>query len=317
MKTVDPAKLNLAEISKICADENSARDLMESILWPNGPVCPHCKSTRAYKLNRSVGSTTRQGVHKCAECRKQFTVTVGTIFADSHIPLSKWLMAIFLLCSAKKSISAHQLHRSLGIAYKSAWFMAHRLRYAMASDSFAKMTGVVEVDETYVDSGGKQGRTKRGRPGPDSGKTPVVSIVQRDGKKRSMVMERVTSANLLSALNEHVIAGATVMTDAYPAYRKYSKTFTHHIVNHSAGEYARKEGELTAHTNTVESSFSLLKRGIIGAFHHVSKKHLGRYVAEFDFRWNHRKDSDGERTLAGLERCIGRRLQYAPLTAKA
>jgi transposase-like protein len=211
------------------------------------------------------------------------------------------------------AISAHQLHRSLGLSYKAAWFMAHRLRHAMSAGIFAgKLTGTVEVDETYV--GGRTVGTGHGFKG---NKTPVVTIVERGGDKRSMVMERVTAHNLQSAVRENVLICSNVYTDEHAGYVGLSPKFEHKSVKHCAKEYARKEKGENVHTNTVESSFSLLKRGIVGAFHHVSKKHLGLYISEFDFRWNHRKTTDGERTVAGLARCKGKRLSYAPLTAKA
>lgn len=310
---MDPKALNLASICEQFSTPEKARVFLEGILWANCPVCPHCKAMDACRLVSNPNSThkVRDGLLKCRACRKKFTVMVGTIFSDSHIPLNKWLMAIFLLCSSKRAISAHQLHRSLGITYKSAWFMAHRLRYAMQSEPFAKMTGAVEVDETYV--GGKvpkNGKRRAGRPGPDSDKVPVVSVVERDGTKRSMVMRRVTSGNLNAALVQHVEAGSKVVSEGFPAYRKIDGDHQHHSVNHSAGEYVRKEGDFTVHTNTVESSFSLLKRGIIGAFHHVSEGHLPRYLCEFDFRWNSRKMIDGERTILAIAGVVGKRLTY-------
>jgi transposase-like protein len=298
------SELNLVEIAAKYADEDKARAFLESILWPNGPVCPHCSSTEAYRLTPKAGSKSpaRKGLCKCKACRKQFTVTVGTIFSDSHIPIGKWLMAIFLLCSSKKAISAHQLHRSLGMTYKAAWFMAHRIRYAMSDGPLAELLkGTVEVDETYV--GGKtkgMGRAYKGN------KTPVVSLVQRNGIKRSMVMERVTAKNLRKAVKEHVHSEAQVMTDDSPLYVNLPAKFNRQSVCHSAGEYVRGE----VHTNTVESSFSLLKRGVVGAFHHVSAKHLGRYLSEFDFRWNSRKNTDGERTILALGGFVGKRLTY-------
>ena len=318
MKTEDAAKLNLVEISKICANEDAARDLMESILWPTGPVCPHCKGTKAYKLVPKPGSKTRKGLYKCADCRKQFTVTVGTIFADSHIPISKWLMAIFILCSAKKAISAHQLHRSLGIAYKSAWFMAHRLRYAMEHADFTKkLSGVVEVDECYF--GPKPPRDG----GPKTEKIAVVGMVERKtGERRSTLHKHVVADSMATLINEHVEDGATINTDSSGLYDHTPLWFNHKSVNHERRgkdgqrEYYRidKTGDVVT-TNFVESSFSLLRRGVIGAFHHISQKHLHRYVSEFDFRWNHRKTTCGERTIAMLAKTPGKRLKYANLTA--
>jgi transposase-like protein len=201
-------------------------------------------------------------------------------------------------------------------SYRTALFMAHRIRHALKDPVFNdKLSGPVEIDETYV--GGKVpplGKRRVGRPGPESHKVPVMSLVERNGNKRSMVMERVTSKNLKAAVVEHVQEGAAVISDGFPAYRKIEGEHVHYSVNHSAGEYARKEGDFTVHTNTVESSFSLLKRGIYGVFHNVSKHHLPLYLAEFDHRWNHRKDTDGERTVAALKKAEGKRLTYKPLT---
>jgi transposase-like protein len=191
-----PEELNLIKLASEYSDNDKARDLLESLRWPNGPVCPHCKSEKNYKLTPRSSDPTkgvRKGVYKCANCRKQYTVTVGTIFEDSHIPIGKWLMAIFLVCSAKKGMSAHQLHRSLGITYKTAWFMAHRIRYVMTEGPLAKMLeGAVEVDETYVggkDRGGLRGRGSRK-------KTPVVALVSRDGEVGTKAVDRVTAKNL-------------------------------------------------------------------------------------------------------------------------
>jgi hypothetical protein len=258
------------------------------------------------------GDSARPGVRNCKNCRRQFTVTVGTIFEDSHIPLRKWVIAWYLINSSKKGISSLQLQRMLGLgSYRTALFMTHRIRHALKDTTFAApLSGVVEMDETYVGGKGRPGTRKPGRPAAGGNKTPVVSLVERDGTKRSMVMERVTSANLSAALVANVKAGTDVMTDAYPAYKRVMGDFTHRSVNHSAGEYARREGDMVAHTNTVESSFSLLKRGVYGTFHSVSKKHLHLYLAEFDHRWNTRKSTDGERTVAGIKKAAGKRLTY-------
>lgn len=241
-----------------------------------------------------------------AKTERHPAVTVGTIFEDSHIPINKWLMAIFLVCSSKKAISAHQLHRNLHMTYKAAWFMAHRIRYAMKQGPLAELLkGVVEVDETYV--GGKTkgvGRAYKGN------KAAVVSLVERGGNKRSMVVDRVTGDTLRAAVNEHVTAGAHIHTDEHAGYKNLGAKFTHRSVNHSVSEYARKESDMTVTTNSEESSFSLLKRGVYGTFHHVSKKHLHRYLAEFDFRWNKRKTSDGERTVFAIGGFVGKRLKY-------
>lgn len=288
-----------------------AADYLESIRWPNGPVCPHCGEgeRKHYRLK----SETRK-LWKCAACRKQFTVTIGTIFEGSHIPLNKWLLAFYLLCSSKKGMSAHQLHRMLGVTYKSAWFMAHRVRYAMEQPPFQRrLSGVVEADETYV--GGKERnrkqRDKQKKTGRGTNKTPVVTLVERGGQARSFRMANVTGAELKGAIRRHVDPSARMMTDAWRGYAGLGKEFaSHEIVNHGDGEYVRGD----VHTNTAENFFSILKRGIDGIYHHVSEAHLPRYLAEFDFRYNHRSANgytDADRTRIALSQADGKRLRFA------
>jgi transposase-like protein len=300
------------------SDEGNARALLESLRWPDGPVCPHCKCDDVYKLTPKAKAAplpdapkprkVREGLYCCAACREQFTVTVGTIFEGSHIPISKWIMAWFLMCSSKKSISAHQLHRMLKITYKSAWFMAHRIRYAMGPHGMAveKLNGTVEVDETYV--GGKgDTRTKSAR------KTPVVALIERGGRMRANVVTNVTQLTMNALINATVNKGAVVNTDESGVYRRQLKAFAgHDTVNHSAKKYALRmpgNGRL-AHINTCESFFSLLKRGVYGAWHHVSRQHLPKYTDEFAFRWNNRRISDGARFVKGIEGAEGKRLTY-------
>lgn len=285
---------------KHATDEAAARAHLEAIRWPNGPVCPHCSATKVYRLK--VKNTQRE-VLKCASCRKQFTVTVGTIFEDSHIPLTKWIQAFQLVCSSKKGISTHQLHRMLGITYKSAWFMSHRIRYVMTHGTFAgKLGGTVEIDETYV--GGKKNQVKWGSR---SHKTPVVALVERRGRVRSFVVPVVNAGNLKEMIRANVDQSANLMTDSFKGYKGLNKEFaSHETVNHFEKEYVR--GEVS--TNTIEGFFSLLKRGINGTFHHVSRQHLHRYLAEFDFRYNARKVSDVERSIAALKSTEGKRLKY-------
>lgn len=291
-------------------DEDAARRLLESLRWPNGPVCPHCKNVGAYEMKSgpTAKKPMKPGTYKCKACRKKFRVTVGTLFEKSHIPLHKWLLAFALICANKKGLSAHQLHRMLGVTYKTAWFLCHRIRFAMERGTFdSKMPGTVEADETYV--GGKRKRTaKRGRPGVESHKIPVFSLVQRGGEVRSRVVDRVTAANLQGAIAEHVDTEATVCTDDVSSYASLGKRFPKHgTIDHSLGQYA--DGDL--HTNTVESFFSLLKRGVIKAFHHVSRRHLHRYLAEFDFRFSLRKMENWERTLVALLGIEGRRRMHS------
>lgn len=296
-------------LAKNYSDEDKARELLERMRWPNGVICPHCQCDDVYKLTPKANSkaAVRKGVYCCAACRKQFTVTVGTVFEGSHIPISKWVMAMFLVCSSKKSTSAHQLHRQLGLTYKTAWFMAHRIRYAMMPNTALekKLTGVVEVDETFV--GGKGDRKTTNKR-----KTPVVALVERGGKMRAQGVSNVTQKNLGKVLNECVSKDAVVNTDEHPAYvgplKEYAK---HDTVVHSKFEYSRKNEDGTkAGINSCESYFSLLKRGVFGAWHHVSREHLPKYADEFAFRWNHRKTTDGERMEKFVPMTEGKRLTY-------
>lgn len=309
-------------LSEYFADENKARELLEQIRWgEDGVTCPHCEGKEAYKLTAKEGSKSpvRKGVYKCKSCRKQFTVKVGTIFEDSHIPLNKWLYALHLMCSSKKGVSAHQLHRTLGITYKSAWYMAHRIRYAMSQNPLAsKLGGIIEVDETYVGGKPRKGepKSKRGR---GTKKTPVVAVVQRDGEVRAKKIVNVTGKTLKKHIRENVASEAKIMTDSYTAYSGLSREFEHQTVDHNTKEFMRIEvmnGEsVKVHTNTAESWFSLLKRGVHGTFHHVSTKHLDRYVDEFTFRWNNRKISDVERLYIAVGRVGGKRLMYRRVVA--
>ncbi len=276
-------------------DADKAREVLESERWPDGPVCPHCGIIgEAYKLEPKDGTKThaRKGVYKCAACRKQFTVTVGTIFADSHIPLNKWLAAIHLLCASKKGMSANQLHRMLGVTLKSAWFMAHRIRYGMKQEPLSsKLQGTFEIDETYIGGKKRVGRLphRGGDPtidrNPRSNKAPVVSLLQRGGKVQSFHVERVTSDNLRPIVKSIVEHGSHVMTDSSTALKFTSEEYKHDKVNHHAGEYVRIEGDTVITTNAVEGYFGILKRGINGVYHHVGKHHLHRYLSEFDFRY--------------------------------
>jgi transposase-like protein len=290
------------------AKNDEARELLEKLRWPDGVACPRCGSTDVYKLTADTKKKIRKGLYNCRDCRKakknpQFTVTVGSIFEDSHIDLYTWLEAIALLMSSKKGISAHQLHRQLGVTYKSAWFMAHRIRYGMEQTSSRKMQGTIEADETYV--GGKSRRV--GMQTGLENKTPVVSLVQRNGKVRSFVVPTVSASTLKQVLTENVAKNAHLMTDELAGYKKVGQQFaSHETVNHSQYEYVRGD----AYTNTIEGFFSLLKRGINGVYHHVSKEHLHRYLAEFDFRYNTRKIDDHERTIAAIAGFEGKRLKY-------
>lgn len=310
--------MNLVDLAQRFGDEDKARKFLEKQRWPEGPVCPHCGLLgEAYRLKPTANGKThvRKGVWKCAGCRKEFTVTVGTIFEDSHIPLHKWLLAFHLVCASKKGMSAHQLHRMLGVTYKSAWFMAHRIRYTMSQEPLSsKLKGIVEADETFV--GGKV--KGKGRYIARQTKAPVVALVERNGKARSFHMEEITAKNLRPALVEHIERDAELMTDDSGLYRGMRKHFkSHDVVKHMSGEYVRRKNGRTIHTNTVEGFFSILKRGIVGTFHHVSKKHLHRYLSEFDFRYNAREISDGERAILAVKGIEGKRLMYRDSCARA
>lgn len=312
-------------------DEDAAREYLEAMRWPDGAVCPHCgamdrvykitpKQTAPYQDKSGRWRTPRKGLWKCGGCKKQFTVTVKTIFEDSHIPLNKWLLAIHLLCSSKKGMSAHQLMRMLDIGqYKSAWFMAHRIRYAMTGELPAeKMDGIIEADETYI--GGRRRRhqsytgnhgAKRAQDilGPVADKQAVFSVMQRGGKVHSRHVERVTAENLKVVLDDVASKDAHLMTDTGVLWGK-STGRKHSLVNHKADEYVRFDEGVMVTTNTVEGYFSLLKRGVNGVYHHVGRKHLHRYLAEFDFRYNERKVTDGERAQSALKGFEGKRLTY-------
>ena len=303
-------KATLNSLAKNYSDEDKARELLENLRWPSGVACPRCGSTAIYKLTPKPNSKrpVRHGVYKCKDCRQQkrnpqFTVTVGTIFEDSHIKLSKWLLAITLMSASKKGMSAHQLHRMLGITYKSAWFMAHRIRYAMQQKPFQRLKGTIEADETYI------GGRKRGldRQAAFENKTPVVALVKRGGSVRSFVVPTVSASILKEILLDNVHPSSNLMTDELASYQNIGKKFaSHKTVVHSIQEYV--PGEVS--TNAVEGFFSLLKRGINGVYHHVSREHLHRYLAEFDFRYNRRKISDHERTISAIAGFEGKRLMY-------
>jgi transposase-like protein len=284
-------------------DDDAARAYLENLRWPDGVVCPHCGTVgEATKLS---GKKHRPGVWKCNACRKQFTVTVGTVFERSKVPLHKWMLATYLLCSSKKGISSHQIMRMLGVQYKTAWFMTHRIREAMKSGDLAPLGsgGPVEVDETFW--GQEPGAEKRHSW---HHKMKIVSLVERNGQARSFHVKRVNAETLRPLLQEHIAAGAHVMTDDAVYYKPLHPMFAQHdTVCHNIGEYSRPGG---IHTNTVEGFFAMMKRGLNGVYHHVGYDHLDSYLAEFDFRYNYRDVNDLMRTAVALQGIEGKRLYY-------
>jgi transposase-like protein len=298
--------LTLIQIAQRFSTEEAAREYFEKQRWPNGPICAHCGNAdqaRVYKVTPNAGKKIRAGLYKCADCLQGFTVTVGTVMEDSHIPINKWLIGFYMMCASKTQVSALQLQRQLEIgSYRSAWFMCHRIRFAlqdiMPTD---KLDGIVEADETYV------GGVKRGMGRRYTGnKTAVVSLVERGGRVRS----QVTGESLGKLLKQHIAESAHLNTDKAPSYKKPGKMFAaHDVVNHSAEEYVRLDasGRL-ATTNTAEGFFGNAKRSLDGTHHHVSGKHLPLYLAEIDYKYNTRKETDGVRTNTAIPKISGKRL---------
>lgn len=305
----------------IFTDDTKAREWLEARVWPNGPVCPHCGNVDQAKITELNGKAHRPGLYQCAECREQFTVTVKTIFERSKIPLSKWLAALFLMTASKKGVSAHQIHRSLGISYKTAWFLCHRLREAMRTGGLEPLGGagrVVEADETYF---GRHDQpvpltkpryspyTKRGWKG--KGKTrAIVALVERGGRVRTFHVAHADKVTVGNIVADNIASESRLHTDESPIYPTVGELFAaHETVKHSAGEYVRGD----VHTNTAEGYFSIFKRGMRGIYQHCREKHLHRYLAEYDFRYNTRtalgfNDLMRAETLASQIK--GKRLTY-------
>lgn len=296
-------------------NEEAAYEFVEARIWPRGAVCPHCGGTERNK--KMGGASTRVGVYKCYDCRKPFTVKLKTIFEASHIPMRIWLQAIFLIASIKKGISSNQLHRTLGITLKSAWFLSHRIREAMASSPdglLGQGGGTVEADETYIGNSarsiaGKAARAAGVQYGGDH-KEKVVAVVERNGQVRSFHVKNIDGKTLKNVLVNNVAKEAKLMTDELRMYRSIGKNFAlHEAVKHSAKEYVRGN----AHTNTIEGVFSIFKRGMKGIYQHCEYQHLQRYLAEFDFRYNNRialSVDDQERAENILSGAVGKRLMY-------
>lgn len=295
-------------------NDDAAREYIEEIRWPQGPICPHCGGTE--RNSRLQGESTRPGLLFCGDCRSQFTVTVGTLFERSKVPLHKWVLAVHLICSSKKGISSHQLHRTLEVTYKTAWFMSHRIREAMTSEGGLLGGGgkIVEADETFWGTSPRSAKAKavRAKGGKVSikDKQKVIALVERNGNVRSFHVANIKGSTLKAVLHGNIAKDSHLMTDDHHGYRRIAKHFlSHQAVNHSAGEYSRGN----VHSNTVEGYFSILKRGLIGTFHHVGPQHLQRYVSEFDFRYNTRTANgytDAQRAELAMRGISGKRLTY-------
>jgi len=304
----DPPKFSrlseMAAIDVARLSEDEARTMLEQVRWPEGPVCPHCGENEITRI-KAKSKKVRDGLCQCRACHKQFTVTTKTVMHGSHITLRQWVQAFHSMAAHKKGVSALQLQRDLGLkSYKSAWHLAHRIREAMREEPMqGKLDGIVEADETYI--GGKSRKKKRGRG--SERKTPVIALVERGGRMKARPVADVSGKTLKGAIRESVKRSATIMTDEWPSYRGLHREFRgHKTVDHGRREYVR--GNIS--TNSAESFFALLKRGVHGTFHHVSKKHLHRYCDEFAFRWCYRKVTDGERAEAAIRGAEGKRLSY-------
>ncbi len=310
-------------------NEQAAYAYVEARVWPNGRVCPHCGVVD--KSGALKGKSTRIGVYKCYACRKPFTVKIGTIFEDSHVPLHLWLQAFVMMCTSKKGISSNQLHRTLGVTLRTAWHMSHRIRLAMAphSDVFGPIGGAgktIEVDETFIGNRDREpnpwqftneGGWRRARNIRSGSKIPVVTLVERGGAARSFVADDVTTHELRRIIMAQADTKSALMTDQWRAYLSIGRRFaSHETVNHSTEEYVRGD----VHTNTVEGFFSIFKRGMRGIYQHCDERHLHRYLAEFDFRYSNRTAlgvDDDERTERAIQGISGKRLTYRTTRSQA
>ena len=309
-------------------NEAAAYRFVEARIWPNGPVCPHCGGTeRNAKL---AGKSTRIGVYKCYDCRSPFTVKIGTIFEASHVKLHLWLQAIFLMASSKKGISSNQLHRTLGVTLKTAWFMSHRIREAMREGNLGPLGGkgkIIEADETYY--GPKKEKretttsrrpfTKGGRSGP-SNKRAILGLVERGGSVRTFHIVQANQQNVASLVTSNVARESELYTDESRLYHGMGNHFAgHETTKHTGGEYVRYDGDRVIHSNNIESYFSVFKRGMRGTYQHCDEKHLHRYLAEFDFRHNRRVSlgvNDEARAGSILDGVVGKRLAYETTSAR-
>jgi transposase-like protein len=300
------------EIPLACSNEDAAVEFFEFQRWGETPCCVKCGSVSVYKMKDSrTGERNKRYLWRCRDCKEQYTVRIGTVYEESRLPLKHWAYAFWRGATSKKGVSALEISRHCQISYKSALFLMNRIRYAMSPDpNEPQLMGVVECDETYVGGKPRKGSGKISKRGRGTSKTPVFATVERGGRIRRRVVANVTGETLKSAIREQVHPSACIMTDELSAYRGIGEHFDggHEVVTHSAGEYTR--GHVS--TNTAESSFALVKRGIMGVYHNVSKEYLHRYIWQFDFMWNGRKLNDGERTVLAIQSAEGKRMMYRP-----
>ncbi len=301
----------LIALQKATVNETAAVEFMEQHRWGTAPACPRCGDANVYKMTSADGTRNADYRWRCRGCKKMFTVRTGTIFEESRLPMRVWVYAFWKAASSKKGISALQLSREMMITHKSALFVLRRLRHGLGSNADApKLTGTVEIDETYVGGKPRFVGGSHGRIGRRTTKVPVVGMVQRDGEVRFQQMERLTINELADVIVENADLTCRVITDDFNMYHPLDKMFRggHETVTHSQREYARPGTDI--HSNTIEGVFSLIKRGVMGTFHSVSRKHLQNYLNEFEFRWNTRKLDDGQRVSRAIKQVEGKRLEY-------
>jgi transposase-like protein len=289
-------------------DEKSAVEFLERQRWDSSPFCPRCESSEVYQMIARDGQRNQDYRWRCRACQKFFTVRTGTIFEETRLPLRVWVYAFWKACSSKKGISALQLSREMEITHKSALFILRRIRHGLGEQNQEKLTGTIEVDEVYV--GGKPRYPGTSKHGRGTNKTPVVGIVQRDGDVRFRMMERLTSERIGEFIAENADLTCRMITDEFNQYKVVGRKFQggHEVVRHSWKQYVKPGTDI--HSNTVEGVFSLIRRGVMGTFHSVSRKHLPNYLNEFQFRWNTRRSNDGERVSRAIKTVVGKRLQY-------
>jgi transposase-like protein len=301
----------LEALKNASVDEAKSVAFLEQQRWGDQPACPRCWSLAVYQMKSANGERNKDYRWRCRECKKFFTVRTNTIFEETRLPLRVWVYAIWKACSSKKGISALQLSREMEITHKSALFILRRIRHGLGELYEPKLAGTVEVDEVYI--GGKpryKGKAAEGKTGRGTDKTPVVGIVQRGGEVRFRMMERVTAMNIGNFIAENADLSCRMITDDLNVYKNVGWHFEggHHVVKHGVGEYVKPGTDI--HSNTIEGVFSLIRRGVMGTFHSVSRKHLPNYLNEFQFRWNTRKMDDGRRVSSAIKAIVGKRLEY-------